>query len=344
MLADQGMLLRNYTQNIDTLERVAGLDEKYLVEAHGSFAGAKCVGKYRKPASPVLAASETTTATTTDNGSLTSSTSASETQPDDVTTIEDDSTHHSHNNIISDDSSDSSSDDFTLDESDFRACGKEYSQDWVRDLVFSDRIPECSYCQGFVKPNITFFGESLPNRFHALYPNDLMNADALIVIGTSLKVHPFAGLVNKVRQNVPRLLINMNVVGVDESCPQRGFDFEGDFQEYRRDAKFLGGADDGCAKLAALMGFGDKLHALMDQEYARIDLENAQQLQQRQQQHAHVVVDAVVPPVLNQSDNVEEEEEKEEGVFFVPSTLVVEDDVKGIDDITSALVGMKLRT
>jgi len=37
-----GILLRCYTQNIDTLERKAGLDPDKLVEAHGSFNSASC--------------------------------------------------------------------------------------------------------------------------------------------------------------------------------------------------------------------------------------------------------------------------------------------------------------
>eukprot|EP00741_Cyanophora_paradoxa_P007889 tig00001224_g7633.t1 len=43
LLAEKGLLLRNYTQNIDTLERVAGIEPELLVEAHGSFAGARCI-------------------------------------------------------------------------------------------------------------------------------------------------------------------------------------------------------------------------------------------------------------------------------------------------------------
>ena len=39
-LEKSGMLLRNYTQNIDTLERVAGITK--LIECHGSFATASC--------------------------------------------------------------------------------------------------------------------------------------------------------------------------------------------------------------------------------------------------------------------------------------------------------------
>lgn len=40
---DKKLLHRIYTQNIDTLERLAGIEDKYIVEAHGSFAANHCV-------------------------------------------------------------------------------------------------------------------------------------------------------------------------------------------------------------------------------------------------------------------------------------------------------------
>lgn len=43
LLADKGMLLRHYTQNIDALERVAGVPEETLVEAHGTFYTGHCL-------------------------------------------------------------------------------------------------------------------------------------------------------------------------------------------------------------------------------------------------------------------------------------------------------------
>ncbi|XP_067399753.1 NAD-dependent protein deacetylase sirtuin-3, mitochondrial isoform X1 [Emydura macquarii macquarii] len=42
LLHDKGLLLRLYTQNIDGLERVAGIPPDKLVEAHGTFATATC--------------------------------------------------------------------------------------------------------------------------------------------------------------------------------------------------------------------------------------------------------------------------------------------------------------
>jgi NAD-dependent deacetylase sirtuin 2 len=43
LLHDKGLLLRHYTQNIDMLERVAGLPPNKLIEAHGSFHTGTCL-------------------------------------------------------------------------------------------------------------------------------------------------------------------------------------------------------------------------------------------------------------------------------------------------------------
>lgn len=47
LLEEKGLLLRHYTQNIDTLERVAGISGDKLIEAHGTFHTAHCI-KCRK--------------------------------------------------------------------------------------------------------------------------------------------------------------------------------------------------------------------------------------------------------------------------------------------------------
>ncbi|GAA5951857.1 hypothetical protein JCM21900_004167 [Sporobolomyces salmonicolor] len=43
LLQQKGMLKAVFTQNIDTLERIAGLEDEYVIEAHGSFAEAACL-------------------------------------------------------------------------------------------------------------------------------------------------------------------------------------------------------------------------------------------------------------------------------------------------------------
>ncbi|MCJ1341288.1 Sir2 histone deacetylase Hst2 [Bachmanniomyces sp. S44760] len=43
LLSDKGLLLKLFTQNIDCLEREAGVPEREIVEAHGSFARQRCI-------------------------------------------------------------------------------------------------------------------------------------------------------------------------------------------------------------------------------------------------------------------------------------------------------------
>jgi len=43
LLQEKDMLLRCFTQNIDTLERMAGVHPDNIVEAHGSFANSRCI-------------------------------------------------------------------------------------------------------------------------------------------------------------------------------------------------------------------------------------------------------------------------------------------------------------
>lgn len=48
LLHEKGQLLRHYTQNIDTLERIAGIPDNKLVEAHGTFHSNHCLGCKRE--------------------------------------------------------------------------------------------------------------------------------------------------------------------------------------------------------------------------------------------------------------------------------------------------------
>ncbi|KAI8619852.1 DHS-like NAD/FAD-binding domain-containing protein [Chytriomyces sp. MP71] len=182
LLAERGMLLRNFTQNIDTLERVAGIPDQFLVEAHGSFATASCVGRETTPL--------------------------------------------------------------------VRGCGAKYTQEWVRNKIMAHETPTClnPLCDphSLVKPDITFFGEPLPRRFFDCVRTDFAHADAVIVMGSSLKVSPFAMLPLMFGARVPRLLINREVVG--------NFDATNG-----KDTLFLGGCDEGCLRLANLLGFKDEL-------------------------------------------------------------------------------------
>ena len=45
LLDQKGLLLRHYTQNVDTLERKAGMSLDALAEAHGSFFSSHCMNQ-----------------------------------------------------------------------------------------------------------------------------------------------------------------------------------------------------------------------------------------------------------------------------------------------------------
>ena len=75
-----------------------------------------------------------------------------------------------------------------------------------------------------MKPDIVFFGESLPESFHKAL-DDFKKCDLLIVMGTSLKVQPFCSLINRVADTTPRLLINREKCG-EGGVFMAGFDFD----------------------------------------------------------------------------------------------------------------------
>lgn len=75
------------------------------------------------------------------------------------------------------------------------------------DKIANDEIPECKKCKNYVKPDIVFFGEQLPDSFFkGIY--ELKKCDLVFVMGTSLMVQPFASLVEVVEESVPLVLMN----------------------------------------------------------------------------------------------------------------------------------------
>lgn len=166
LLERKERLLRNYSQNIDTLERLAGIQR--VIECHGSFVSASCT-----------------------------------------------------------------------------KCGMTVTADDIRDDVLAKRIPMCAICNpvdssgsatdkppkrishctsmtegysdlyemGILKPDIVFFGESLPSNFHPAVNADRPLCDCLLVIGSSLKVRPVSMIPEFFKEDVPQILINRERVG-----------------------------------------------------------------------------------------------------------------------------------
>ena len=191
LLEEKGLLLRHFTQNIDTLERVAGISDDKIVEAHGAFHTGHCI-----------------------------------------------------------------------------KCRKEFSQEWIKELIFKDEIPTCTKesCKGYVKPDIVFFGEGLPDRFFKCMMSDFKKCDLLIIMGTSLAVQPFASLVDHVVDTCPRVLLNMEKVGEASDLARivggQGLKF--DAPGAYRDVAMLGACDDSCRTLADKLGWAGELESLVN--------------------------------------------------------------------------------
>ena len=149
MLQDSENLLRVYTQNIDGLEKTAGIKPQNIVEVHGSFESAHVANTNQSVPIKELY----------------------------------DAIHFGKYGPHG-----------------WKALSKKYG--------------------GYVKPNITFFGENTPKRFHELYRRDFRNCDLLIIMGTSLKVSPFKELIGQVKPNTPRVLIDITKPEHDHSVTQ----------------------------------------------------------------------------------------------------------------------------
>jgi NAD-dependent SIR2 family protein deacetylase len=87
-------------------------------------------------------------------------------------------------------------------------------------------VPHCPSCGGeHVKPDVTFFGESLPPKFYRYLKSDFDKCDLLIVSGTALEVWPFAGLITHVKADVPRFVINLKPVKAKSGFLGRTWNF-----------------------------------------------------------------------------------------------------------------------
>lgn len=93
-------------------------------------------------------------------------------------------------------------------------CSKDYDLDYVMNS--EENIPKCS-CGGIVRPDVVLYEEGLnmDNIHNAL--RFISEADVLIVGGTSLVVHPAAGLIEYFRGN-KLILINKETTPYDRSA------------------------------------------------------------------------------------------------------------------------------
>ena len=74
------------------------------------------------------------------------------------------------------------------------SCGERYPLEEVESLFDADGVATCRGCAGKVKPDVVLFGELLPADAMARAEQLCSSADLLLCIGSSLEVHPVAGL------------------------------------------------------------------------------------------------------------------------------------------------------
>ncbi|KAK4164505.1 DHS-like NAD/FAD-binding domain-containing protein [Cladorrhinum sp. PSN259] len=183
LLQEKDKLLTNYSQNIDNLEAKAGIKKEKLVQCHGSFATASCVkcghqvdGESIFPeirAGGIPRCNKCSTSTNGQNGNGTTSNGRKR-------KLNKDGTERKPRRRPGDFDSNSDSEFDT---------------------------PQSN--AGVMKPDITFFGEPLPDEFsHRLTEHDRDKVDLVIVIGTSLKVAPVSEVVPFLPAYVPQIYVS----------------------------------------------------------------------------------------------------------------------------------------
>ena len=127
----KGLLMKYYTQNIDSLDLKAGLKSPYLIECHGHMRTATCLN-----------------------------------------------------------------------------CGNKINIELIKNNIINDIIPKCEKCNGLYLPDVVMNDDDLPEEFFDQLDKDFHECDLLIVMGTSLRVEPFPGMIEDPPLNAPRVLMN----------------------------------------------------------------------------------------------------------------------------------------
>ena len=104
--------------------------------------------------------------------------------------------------------------------------------DGVAALVKAGDLPRCKKCGKVLKPAITFFGEALPAIALEAAERDASRADLMLVLGTTLTVHPAAAIPRISLRNGGELIIVNNMeTPLDSSTVMRFEDLGEVFEE-----------------------------------------------------------------------------------------------------------------
>jgi len=94
-------------------------------------------------------------------------------------------------------------------------CGRFYDLDSVLSLM--DKVPYCPHCDQVIKPDVVLYEEPLQEEVIAGAVAAIMQADLLIIGGTSLAVYPAAGFIQYFRGE-HLVLINKSATQYDQKA------------------------------------------------------------------------------------------------------------------------------
>lgn len=93
------------------------------------------------------------------------------------------------------------------------ACFKEYESTPFLEIFLQNKtidIPRCPACHGVLKPDVILFGEQLPRHVLQAAQLAVRSADALLVAGTSLEVHPVSDFPRQVKEHGGKVILVNN--------------------------------------------------------------------------------------------------------------------------------------
>jgi len=100
-------------------------------------------------------------------------------------------------------------------------CGTKYFYMQVAEKLESGQMPpKCDSCNGPIKPNSTFLGEAVPEEALKKAIRWVKKSDLMIIIGSSLIIHPAAYLPKLLleREDTKLIIINIDGTEIDDKA------------------------------------------------------------------------------------------------------------------------------
>ncbi len=95
-------------------------------------------------------------------------------------------------------------------------CGDRHTMDDISARLETQLPPTCSSCGGLVRPDVVFFGETLPHAVLEEARREAMGCDLFLAVGSSLVVQPAATLPVIAKEQGARLvIINLEATPLD---------------------------------------------------------------------------------------------------------------------------------